>query len=207
MSTIWKSVNRLGYTYKVLHKIAAMRDEFERASFIQLISAVPVDSLIFFDESAVNDVRTSRNRGRALRGKAAHIRDQFGRGESFSMLAACNVHGFLVDSCYSIPQAQGVTGLTVREWVILYLLPQVQAGSVVVCDNAAVHLCFDLRELLAAKNAFLLLLPPYSPDLNPIEEGALTFFVSVRSYAYAVDMRSRGCWLCRLSRFQDVVAA
>ena len=48
--------------------------------------------------------------------------------------------------------------------------PQLQAGDVVVMDNLSAHKVAGVRELITARGAELLYLPPYSPDFNPIEQ-------------------------------------
>lgn len=54
-------------------------------------------------------------------------------------------------------------------WFCTMLLPSVKAGSVIVMDNARFHQKKVLHELAEAAGCHVLFLPPYSPDLNPIE--------------------------------------
>ena len=56
-----------------------------------------------------------------------------------------------------------------NEWLEHMLLPQLQVGSVIVMDNAAFHKSQRTLELIAQAGCEVLFLPPYSPDLNPIE--------------------------------------
>lgn len=55
-------------------------------------------------------------------------------------------------------------------WLLQDLLPKVEAGTVIVMDNATFHKRKDMIEAIAKKGAILEYLPPYSPDLNPIEK-------------------------------------
>jgi transposase len=57
----------------------------------------------------------------------------------------------------------------VYTWVKEVLLPEIPIGSVIVWDNASFHKSERLRQLIEAAGCRLLFLPPYSPDLNPIE--------------------------------------
>jgi transposase len=61
------------------------------------------------------------------------------------------------------------------EWMEAYveqvLAPELRDGDVVVMDNLASHKCERVRKLIAASGAELVFLPPYSPDLNPIERA------------------------------------
>src|SRR5437762_11432211 len=58
------------------------------------------------------------------------------------------------------------------------LNPALQPGDVVVMDNLAAHKMAGIEEAIAAAGASLLYLPPYSPDLNPIEQ----FFAKLKGY-------------------------
>jgi transposase len=57
----------------------------------------------------------------------------------------------------------------VETWVKNVLLPQLPRGSIVVMDNARFHNPQRLKELIENAHCKLIFLPPYSPDLNPIE--------------------------------------
>ena len=54
-------------------------------------------------------------------------------------------------------------------WLEQFLLPTIEAGSVIVCDNATFHKGGRIQQLVEAAGCQLLYLPPYSPDMNPIE--------------------------------------
>ena len=62
-----------------------------------------------------------------------------------------------------------MTGDVVRADVEQVLVPTLRAGDVVVMDKLPVHKVTGVREAIAAVGAGILYLPPYSPDLNPIE--------------------------------------
>jgi transposase len=63
-----------------------------------------------------------------------------------------------------------MTGKVFRAYVEQVLIPELSPGDVVVLDNLAAHKVAGIREAIRAANASLLYLPPYSPDLNPIEQ-------------------------------------
>jgi len=54
-------------------------------------------------------------------------------------------------------------------WVETQLVPTLSRGDVVILDNVAFHKSQKAEELIKARGAWLLFLPAYSPDLNPIE--------------------------------------
>jgi transposase len=66
-------------------------------------------------------------------------------------------------------------------WVIKSLCPCLSPGAIVVLDNVAFHKVRGVKEAIEATGASLLYLPPYSPDLNPIE----LFFAKLKAYLKA----------------------
>ena len=64
-----------------------------------------------------------------------------------------------------------MTGAVFRTYVEKVLTPTLQPGDVVVLDNLPAHKVKGVREAVRARGASLLYLPPYSPDLNPIEQA------------------------------------
>jgi transposase len=64
---------------------------------------------------------------------------------------------------------QGTTRDKFTRWVRRRLAPRLRAGDVVLMDRLPVHRAAAVRDLIEARGAQLTLLPPYSPDLNPIE--------------------------------------
>jgi transposase len=63
-----------------------------------------------------------------------------------------------------------MTGPAFRAYLEQFLAPALVLGDVVVLDNLAAHRVDGIRQTLAAVGASILYLPPYSPDLNPIEQ-------------------------------------
>jgi transposase len=63
-----------------------------------------------------------------------------------------------------------INGCAFTAYVEQVLVPTLQVGDVVVLDNLGSHKSSKVRQLIRAAGAHLLFLPPYSPDLNPIEQ-------------------------------------
>ena len=55
-------------------------------------------------------------------------------------------------------------------WVEKILVPELRSGQLVIMDNATFHKASEIKELIESAGCVLLFLPPYSPDLNPIEK-------------------------------------
>jgi transposase len=62
-----------------------------------------------------------------------------------------------------------MNGAAFRAYVEQVLVPSLTPGDIVIMDNLSSHKVAGVREAIKAAGAFLLYLPPYSPDLNPIE--------------------------------------
>ena len=67
--------------------------------------------------------------------------------------------------------ASATDGDVFTAYVEQALCPQLKPGDVVVLDNLSAHKVTGIRELIESRGAQLLYLPPYSPDLNPIEKA------------------------------------
>lgn len=63
-----------------------------------------------------------------------------------------------------------MTGRIFQQWLTNHLIPELTPGSIVVCDNLPAHTVPGVRQCLEDAGIGLLYLPPYSPDLNPIEQ-------------------------------------
>jgi len=83
---------------------------------------------------------------------------------------------------------EGATTRAVFEaYVEKALAPSLRAGQVVVMDNLSAHKGERIRELIEGKNCELVYLPPYSPDLNPIEQA----FSKLKGLLRGAEARSR----------------
>ncbi len=80
-----------------------------------------------------------------------------------------------------------MTGDVFRAYVEQSLAPALRVGDVVVMDNLPVHKVAGVREAIAAVGAGILYLPPYSPDLNPIEQ----MFAKLKALLRKAAARSR----------------
>lgn len=66
-------------------------------------------------------------------------------------------------------------------WLKDFLIPELKPGQVVIMDNATFHKSQASQELMKKSGYQILFLPPYSPDLNPIEKFWANFKKKVRS--------------------------
>jgi transposase len=76
-----------------------------------------------------------------------------------------------------------MNGDTFRAYVEQFLVPTLKKGDIVIMDNLPSHKVSGIREAIEAAGAKLLYLPPYSPDLNPIEQVFSKFKALLRKAA------------------------
>ena len=103
--------------------------------------------------------------GRSAKGLRVGDDKPAGRWKTTTMVAAIGLRG--VASAMVTPAA--INSVTFLGFIEQFLCPELQPGDVVVMDNLAVHKVRRVEEAIHAAGAELLYLPPYSPDLNPIE--------------------------------------
>ncbi len=89
-----------------------------------------------------------------------------GRWETTTMIGALGAEGST-----ALIVIEGATDAAVfRAYVKHVLMPTLRPGEIVVMDNLSSHKSPEIREMIEAAGAELWYLPPYSPDLNPIEK-------------------------------------
>lgn len=138
--------------------------------------------LKFLDEAGSNLAMT-RLYGRAKRGERVFDSVPHNYGENITMLACLSEAGL------SAPMTVegAVDGLVFLAYVEQVLAPTLAAGEVVIMDNLGAHKVKGIREAIEARGARVIYLPPYSPDLNPIEKC----WSKIKTYLRAAKARTR----------------
>lgn len=119
---------------------------------------------MFLDESG-SHVGMTPSQGYAPRGERVVDHAPKSRGTNVSILAAMTWNGPLGARTFD----GAVNGPRFLHWVKRVLAPKLWEGAVVVLDNVRFHKVEGVEQALAKVGARALYLPPYSPDLNPIE--------------------------------------
>ena len=129
-----------------------------------MIESLSWECLKFIDESGMN-IAMTRLYGRAPRGQRVIGSTPQNYGQNVTMLASLSATG--VEAVMTV---EGATdGDVFRSYVRQVLTPTLSKGDIVVMDNLGAHKVEGVRAAIEAKGARLIYLPPYSPDLNPIE--------------------------------------
>jgi transposase len=136
-----------------------------RSSYRRRIFEWVMERLLFIDEIGVN-ISLTRLYGRAAPGVRVHEGVPQNYGENISMLGALGTRGL----CAPMTVNGAVDGEVFRAYVRELLSPVLRKGDVVLMDNLQAHKVSGIEEMIRERGARLEYLPPYSPDLNPIEQ-------------------------------------
>lgn len=147
-----------------------------RETYLQRLQQISPEKLIFLDESGVT-TRMTRLWGRCLGGRRISEGTPQGHWQILTILGALSLRGLIATMTIEAATDQDIF-LAYLEHV---LCPVLQPGQVVVMDNLSSHKVRGVRELLQTRGVELLYLPPYSPDLNPIEKAWAKFKQLLRS--------------------------
>lgn len=140
------------------------------------LNTYPKEMHVFVDESGI-DTYLHRSHGWAKKGALVYGEISGKRFARESFIAAKNGAKILAPLCF-----QGTCNTKLFDtWVEKCLLPELFPGQVVVMDNATFHKSKITRLLIEQAGCKLLFLPPYSPDLNPIEKFWAYFKSKVNS--------------------------
>jgi len=120
--------------------------------------------LVFIDETSVK-TNMAPLRGRSPRGERLRAEAPFGKWQTQTFVAGLRCHELIAP--WIIEGA--MDGEAFDTYVRTQLAPTLEAGDVVVLDNLNVHKSPRAAQAIAERGAWLLFLPKYSPDLNPIE--------------------------------------
>jgi len=108
----------------------------------------------------------TRTHGRCARGKRLLAKAPHGRWRTLTFLAALRADRIDAPCVLDGP----IDGKSFQAYVEQFLAPTLKPGDIVIMDNLGSHKGLAVRRLIRAAGAKLLFLPPYSPDMNPIEQ-------------------------------------
>jgi len=124
------------------------------------------ERLVFIDETWAT-TNMARRHGRAQRGQRLVAAVPHGHWKTTTFLAALRHDGISAPCVFD----GAINGARFLAYVEQALVPTLRPGDIVVLDNLGAHKVKGVRAAIEAAGAELLYLPPYSPDLNPIEQA------------------------------------
>jgi transposase len=137
---------------------------------------------VFLDETGAS-TNMVRRYGRCPRGERLVGAAPWGHWKTTTFVAGLRSSGVIAPMVLDGP----MTGDVFRAYVEQMLAPALSPGDVVVMDNLAAHKVAGVPEAIRAAGASLLYLPPYSPDLNPIEQ----LFAKLKALLRSVAARTK----------------
>ncbi len=148
-----------------------------------LTAQIDPKRLVFVDEMGTN-TSLSVLRAWSPRGQRAYCSVPRNRGSNTTLISSMTTMEGMGPSL----AVEGATTRAVFEGYVEWgLSPTLCPGQVVVMDNLTAHKGERVRELIEERGCELLYLPPYSPDLNPIEEA----FSKIKAFIRKAEARSR----------------
>jgi transposase len=136
------------------------------------------ERLIFIDESGLS-TKMARLRGWAPKGERCRAAIPHGHWKTVTFVGGLTLAGFVAPMLLDGP----MDGECFLAWVEQMLVPLLRPDDIVIMDNLAAHKVAGIRHAIEARGAELHYLPPYSPDLNPIENAFAKLKAQVRKSA------------------------
>ena len=140
-------------------------DESKRDNYKKEIKFIPTQNIVYIDESGI-DMTICEEKGWGKKG------EKLVGKKSGKYYERTNIIAGLISNELIAPMVfNGSCNTQVFEsWVEQFLIKELKPGQVVVMDNASFHKSQKTKKLIESVGCRLLFLPPYSPDLNPIEK-------------------------------------
>ena len=151
-------------------------------------------SFVFLDETGAT-TNMVRRYGWGPRSERVIDAAPFGHWRTTTFIAGLRSTGIVAPLVVDGP----MTGDTFLAYVEQALAPTLAPGDVVVMDNLAAHKVAGVREAITASGASILYLPPYSPDLNPIEQ----MFAKLKALLRKAAARTRDALWETIGRLLD----
>jgi transposase len=158
----------------------------QRAEWKAKQLGLPVHRLVFIDETGLR-TNLVRRYGRARRGQRLIDRTPHGHWKTTTFVSALRHDRLTAPMVVDGAMNSAVFLAYVRQ----VLVPTLSLGDIVVMDNLSSHKAAGVQQAIESAGATLVYLPPYSPDLNPIENAYSKFKWLVRS---AAERTVEGLW-------------
>jgi transposase len=173
-----------------------------RAAWRASQPTLSVEHLVFIDETWAT-TNMARRYGRCPRGERLVAAVPHGHWKTSTFVGALRLSGLTAPLVID----GAMNGETFRAYVEQVLAPTLCPGDIVIMDNLGSHKVLGIREAIEARGAIVRYLPPYSPDLNPIEQ----LFAKLKALLRTAAVRSvEALWAVigsLLSRFSTAECA
>ena len=180
-STVWRFFHRRGITFKkTAHASEQQRPDVlrRRRAWFETQPDLDPGKLVFVDETGAS-TKMARRCGRALRGHRRRAPVPHGHWKTTTFVGALRLSGTTAPMVLD----GAMHGAAFLAYVDKVLVPTLEPGDIVVMDNLSAHRSAAVREAIHRVGAELRFLPPYSPDLNPIEMAFSKFKADLKRRA------------------------
>jgi transposase len=181
---VWHFLSHAKLTFKKsLHASEQDRPDVarRRARWKRHQGKLDPERLVFIDETWAKTNMT-RTHGRCLRGKRLVAKAPYGRWRTLTFIAALRHHRVTAPGVFDGP----INGRSFLAYVEQVLVPVLKPGDILIMDNLGSHKGRAVRNAIRSAGARLFFLPPYSPDLNPIEQ----VFAKLKTLLRKADART-----------------
>ena len=140
-------------------------NEEKRKQYREAIKNIEPEKLVYIDESGI-DMSICKDRGWGKRSEKLSGKKSGKYYQRTNIIAGYVNHQSIAPMVFN-----GSCNTKLFEaWVEKFLIRELKSGQVVIMDNAAFHKSQKTKDLIESVGCRLIFLPPYSPDLNPIEK-------------------------------------
>jgi transposase len=139
--------------------------EEKRAKYRKTIEGIVAEDLVYIDESGI-DITEVKDRGWGKKSQKLTGKKSGKYYQRTNIIAGYVNHKSIAPMLFN----GSCNRKLFENWVEQFLIKELKVGQVVVMDNAAFHKSIKTKELIESVGCRLIFLPPYSPDLNPIEK-------------------------------------
>ena len=190
--TVYRCLHdRLDYRMLVIQEIAAQRNEEDREQFKRALMEIVEhpEMLCFVDETHKDRNASRRKKAWGKRGRKLELHRWFENTVRYTLIGVADFSGFIEEACCLIRRdiseaefttAEGAAGTVTQQRFLKFIKDDLcpilgsfeksERRSIVILDNATVHMLPEVKEAIHAAGAYLLYTAAYSPDLNPIEK-------------------------------------
>ena len=171
-STVCRILHRNGLSRKKIKQVATQRSNEKRGRFMAEAMFFTAHQFVWVDESGCDKKDHMRKFGYSLRGEPPVYHRFLHRGERHNVICAMSTQGVVAYEWYK----GSINGDKFLDFVQGVLIPEMQpfdgqsSHSILVMDNCSIHHIQPVVETLTQMGVLTLFVPPYSPDMNPIEE-------------------------------------
>jgi transposase len=151
--------------------------------------------LVFLDETGTS-TKMTRPRGRCPKGQRLRAKAPFGHWMTQTFIAGLRCDKLTAPFVINAPMDRSIF----ETYVEKELAPTLAEGDVVIMDNLPAHKSKAAEDAITARGAWVLFLPPYSPDLNPIEMA----FAKLKAHLRARAVRTIGALWQEIGRICDL---